>query len=286
MTASITRSPHGYGCTIAGRRAAAVDFASLAEFYEECDMFAKEHISPWRRRGMWEHMRKEAAHFTGATRADIAARRWGWSDGLKEIERLPVPEILNSGGTWRRTWSDDDGDEWDHERAMNEMPMLRRRVRAAHERTGSRYCTIIVNVGELCNKTWRDMLFKAFAVARVADTYETSGIRCKIVVISPFVHDYYCGRTSIVVKRHDEPLNVALLLNVTSPWFFRGEILVHRCSGFFDMGHHAGSTLPLVEQTGVLQGLFDERERTIILETNSVLDYKSAAEWIQNHAAV
>jgi len=180
---------------------------------------------------LW-YLDKSRDSWRGATIAEVMARRYGYDEGVKELNRLPEPELIPCGSEFRRRWSDTDGDEIDIDRMNEGMPCLRQRYKAAGTKQ-RRIATLAINVAVSGRVSASDCLWKSYAAGRLADSLESQGTRLEIACVWKS-KDCLIGNRSgiktleaiIPVKRPDDPLNVSQLIAVLSPWFIRTAVMM------------------------------------------------------------
>lgn len=184
--------------------------------------------------------RECSSSFAGASWKESEERRYYWKGGLDKIKKLAAMDAVVHASTYVRQWSDYDGDSMDVERFYNEQPFLVRRVKVAGTNRRGQY-RIVVNISENAFVSAQNMLWKAYAAARLCDEIESQGNRCE-VIICDFASNqnpgYNYTLTEVVVKKMQEPVNLGLLCTMMSPWCLRTYMFMiwshyHVCSDGF-----------------------------------------------------
>lgn len=222
-----------------------------------------------------------SAGWIGASVANATAWRFGWSDGVARLSSLPdiVPAASETGEV-RRAWSDQDGDEMDMERYWDGAPFLARRFKAAGLRARLGPASVFVNVSERSGVSSDAMLWKAYAVAKLVDSLESTGRRVAVFVGSSARDCFTRGARDyalrIRVKAEDEPLNLSAVVGAASPWFLRLWVLSH-ISCHVDADANCGYPRALRGSEIVTDGAF-------VLDTGEALSKSDAARWLLQSA--
>lgn len=163
--------------------------------------------------------------FHGAGPEEVKARRWNWQEGTKELATLPEMNVPTKGSKRIKKWSEDDGDDMSMERYLDDRPCFSRRVKAEGDKRKG-FVRVVVNVCESGYTRAKDMLWKAYAAARMIDELESQRVRCEVTLAIKTEgtdrqkYDREMLLT-VTLKRHQEPLNLGLLTAAFTPWFFR-----------------------------------------------------------------
>lgn len=216
--------------------------------------------------------------FMGATVHDIHARRWGWAEAVKMLEALPEWKAPPApGGRWVKTWNDYDGDELDPERLYAGAPCLARRVKQTGQRIKG-VARVYVNVCENADIKADKMLWKTYAAARLVDSMEAAGQRCEIYAafasIGTYKEERRDGWICTKIKSSEEPLNVALCLNVFSPWMLR--------YWYFAIINKTGKAYSHKGSANSINGR-SETAGAYIIDTGECLSKDAAARFIEQH---
>ena len=161
--------------------------------------------------------------WVGATKAEIYTRRNGWDEAAREIAALPDFSTPARCAKSVKVWNDEDGDDGDYERYKSELPFLHRRKKI----TGggqSRIVKILTSVSEHSAVKWQSMKWKTISACKIADSFESAGMRTEIIGFSASYNAFHGGEDSelfYTIKKAEEPLNIGLVANCLSPWFFR-----------------------------------------------------------------
>lgn len=221
--------------------------------------------------------------FTGLPKDEIEKSKFGYSKGLEILDQLPDVDYF-AGSTIAYKYSETDGDDLNIDRFLDGMPALRQRTRVNGLNTG-RFVDIYINIGENCNVGFEDMLFKTYATVKIADQLESKGIRCNIkIAVSSNIH-YKSGKravdyTEIQIKDYNETLNIALLCNVTSPWFFR-RFIFQELTGKYLTETGIASSIELTNYFSQTKQLPD-CNNAIIIDNGQCLSFESATKFINN----
>lgn len=170
--------------------------------------------------------RKNDSSFAGADWDTSEKRKYQWKEGLKRVQRLTQMESIVHSSQYVNVWNDYDGDVMDVDRYLNEQPFLSRRVKKSGKSICGQY-RIVINIAENGTVSAQNMLWKAYAAARLCDEIESQGNRCEVVAVS-FLRGQTCDTdyagytyTEVTIKKHEESVNTGLLCTCLSPWFFR-----------------------------------------------------------------
>jgi hypothetical protein len=169
-------------------------------------------------------VRNNEISFFGATHSKILERKFNWPEGVEMLKNLSDMERVITK-QWSKTWSLDDGDEMDMERYFNDMAFLHKRIKVLGARARSNAIQkIMINVCENAYVDAEKMLWKTYAVVKLADQLESQGVRCEIVLFESSREIDKHNRNLLIeipLKQLNEPINISLLCTVLSPWFLR-----------------------------------------------------------------
>jgi hypothetical protein len=247
--------PHDSG------RVKSFDFTSLSAFYAVADVA--------RPAGYYQG----DSAFEGATREESKNWRFAWPDGLERLADLPEFNIPRAKTARARRWSENDGDTMDMQRFNDGRAFMLQRYRPkTGKKGGGRVQLVRVNVGENCNVCASAMLWKAYAVGRLVEQLEAGGVRVAVDVYasaSCFNHagDSYLMR--VPVKAPQDPLNLAAVVAVCTPWFLRRWVINHR-TNLTGCLRGAGSSCKLA---------YDPAALTI--DTGECLSREAAERWLK-----
>jgi hypothetical protein len=165
---------------------------------------------------------RNASGFMGATHEEIQQRRYGWPEGVREVQKYPEIDGMLKGSQVIKVWSDYDGDDMDMFRYHAGMPCLSRRKKIAGDKQG-RVQRLIVNVAEAGRIHYDKMLIKAMCAARIVDELEHKGTRVELIV---YMGSYQATfkdhwEAFITAKRPEEPLNLGQVVSLVAPWTLR-----------------------------------------------------------------
>lgn len=214
----------------------------------------------------------------GATLEESSAWRWSWPDGVKMLSRLPGFTVPRAKSARARRWSEIDGDEMNMERYREGRAFMRQRYKPRCGVKGGRVLKVRINIGENCQCPASAMLWKAYAAGRLVEELENNGVRCE-VVIEQFASGYASNgaswRFSCVVKRPEDPLNLAAIVASCAPWFMRRWVLsiVSRFPGaerYCSMGR---------------SGCLPPCEDSITIDHGDCLSEREAKSWLESAAA-
>lgn len=194
-------------------------------------------------------------YFRGLAKDEILKNKYGYTKGLSELKELDLN--ISLGGSSRKYKYDEfDGDDLNYDRLLEGFPAMRKRVKTFGAGSG-RLINIYVVISENCGTSYKEMVNKAHTAIRIIDLLERMGYRTAVWSCDSTddssgsyngengVH-YEC---KICLKRFEDSLNKALILNGISPWFFRYFMFAHQ-SGHYMAGWGLGRAAELkVEQT-------------------------------------
>jgi hypothetical protein len=189
----------------------------------------------------------------------------------------------------RSRWSEDGGDEIDHDRLRSgQLDCWRQQARQTC--AAPQHVTVVCQIGALASVPARDLLWLCAAAIALADLLEQAGYRVTLWACGRSVMDRRFGRTVCSVracrlKASDEPVNAAALANAVCGWMYRlvwlQEHAVERKAWA-----HGGGTVPLrpedVEELAdgqvavVVQDVYD-RDAALALARRAIEELKEVA---------
>ena len=207
-------------------------FDDITDFYKELEL-----ISPDGNTNYWKKLeRGRDAGWVGLSKEDAIKYKFGYDPGVEKVPELKDMFEGVGASMFKYHWDERDGEEMNMERAYESMPFLKQRRRAIGNGIG-KFVNVHVNIAELCNVSSNQMMYKAYTAASIINRLETLGYRVQVnVVTASSGTGYYKGENvrelivRIPVKRFEEPLNMSMLLNCMSSWFFRRWIFLFWCS--------------------------------------------------------
>jgi hypothetical protein len=207
------------------------EFEDIEDFYREALI-----VEETGNKSMFNRIRTEDdPYFRGLNLKDIYESKYSYSAGIDKIPELDS-EISVGGSKFTFKWDELDGDEMEMERAYEGMPFLKKRTRKVGSGTG-KFVEVRVSINELAYVEQEGMLNKAFTAASIVNALSAKGYSvCLKVVGASRSPGAFKGKNidilsySITVKRHEDPLNIGLILNCISPWFFRYWVFLFECA--------------------------------------------------------
>lgn len=226
---------------------------SLFEFYAETGIFEADECNKYK----WErHSLDENSHFTGLSLKTIKKHMYSFTEGLDDLKKIEA-DVNLGGSTCKFIWDDFDGDDMSYDRYVEGMPCMKKRIRT-HGIGSGRMINVHVNISEFGCTDYKSMLNKAYTAIQIIDMLEDLGYRVGVTVYDATSELGYMSekngghkidfvQVEVPLKKHEEPLNKALILNCISPWFerywmFRYHMAKFNCS--FGMGKAADKKLP------------------------------------------
>lgn len=195
---------------------------------------------PWAAKDFEEsHLRerKIAAWIRGDTDVslrsfrDVAEKCVGtWESGLKQFERmrdrlaevvLPAPQSVRR----RPAYRDDDGDEICIDRLKTGKPDFWRTT-TKQRATARKQVTIVTAIGAMASIDTAKLMWRGVAAVVLCDKLEEAGYSVEIIGCQ-YVNNGLVDRktnseidfaSSVILKRHGEPLDVSTLVSITSGW--------------------------------------------------------------------
>ncbi len=171
----------------------------------------------------------------------------------------------------RRTWSSDSGDEVDNDRLRAGQDYWSSCARQAS--AGCPVVTIITNVTASANRKPDEILWRGAKGAVLANLLENAGYRVEFWGVQ-YVHPGYKDGAGLFggvrIKRADQPLDIATLINAVSGWFYRtiyfqSYLVEERSEPASGLGHvqPLRETLPQIQElagngkTVLIEGIWD-----------------------------
>jgi hypothetical protein len=160
--------------------------------------------------------------------ADIKAKVGAvWPEGIEIVDdmltELRGAELPKPSSRIRRfRWNEDDGDELDNDRLRSGQPCWRNAHREQH--TGSQTISIFVNIAARYNVRADQILWRGATAIALANLLEGAGYRVEFWAVRYSERGYVDGADTFQVaklKRADQPLDSATLVNGVSGWFLR-----------------------------------------------------------------
>lgn len=149
-----------------------------------------------------------------------------WQDGLFEVQDM-MEEIAREVPPPRKicrmaNWNSINGD-MEPIRALTGNPEYMREVRRSPRIHVPQNITVICNVGNTADWSYKDIFWRGAAGIAAVDLLEKAGYNCELWVYNLASHTFG-SRSSLCccrVKRSGEPLDIDTAVNGTSAWFFR-----------------------------------------------------------------
>lgn len=202
-----------------------------------------------------EFLEEDNPSWKGLDKANIIASMYGYKEGLNALKEIDIN--MNLGGSSRKYIYDEfDGDDMNYDRLLEGFPAMRKRIKT-HGIGSGRLINIYVVISENCCVNYKQMVHKAHTAIRIIDLLEGLGYRVAVYACDSTddAGGYYRGEPGVhyevrvCLKRHEDSLNKALILNGISPWFFRYFMFAHQ-SGHYMAGCGLGRSTELkVKQT-------------------------------------
>jgi hypothetical protein len=138
-------------------------------------------------------------------------------EALSKIE-LPQPASIRR----KARWSEDNGDELDHDRLRSGQEYWRTTRR--ENLRGPETVSIVVNVTSPASMDAEDILWRGAAGVVLANLLEAAGYRVEFWAVQTASGGYTNGAgcfTALCLKRSEQPLDLGSLVNGVSGWFYR-----------------------------------------------------------------
>lgn len=209
-------------------------YDSISDFYKHSDIVTKE--------GDKERHEKESLTdsplFRGLDTATILNSKYCYKSGIDAIKNIELTSNIG-GSAIKYKYDETDGDDMNYDRMLDGFPAMLKRVRKKGYGTG-KFVDIYINISENCNIDYSKMINKAHAAIQLIDFLEKNGFR-----VAVYSCDYtndpsgtYKGQTGVqyslevCLKKHEDSLNLGLILTGVSPWFFRYHMFKHQIASY------------------------------------------------------
>lgn len=202
-----------------------------------------------------DFLNEDDVQFRGLSREEIIKSKYGYKEGLDQLKEIDLN--LDLGGSSRKYVYDEfDGDDMNYDRMLDGFPAMRKRIKT-HGIGSGRLVNIYVVVSENCNIGYSEMVYKSHTAIQIIDMLEGLGYRVAVWACDSSRDGSGSYREEqgvnyelrVCLKRHEDSLNKALILNGISPWFFRYFMFAHQ-AGHYHAGWGLGSAQELkIEQT-------------------------------------
>lgn len=249
-------------------------YDSITEFYKSCDK-----CTQYGNKSYYDDLCKEdSPDFRGLSNDEILKSKYSYNKGIELLDKV----FLNSsiGGSSREYKYDEfDGDDLNYDRLIDGFPAMRKRVRKEGIGVG-KFIDIYVNICELCNVTYEELLNKAYTAIKLIDFLESSGFRVAVYSCDYTSDCYgsYKGENNILyilevcLKKYEDSLNLGLILTGISPWFFRCHMFKHQCA-HYNTSRGLGQSVKCTRKPD---------KNTIIIDNGECLNKKSADQKIES----
>jgi len=207
--------------------------ATIVRFFETVDEMTAAADAAFEKGRVYE---QQGGWFIG--RRDIngwqdAKQKAGelWADGVETIKRLAEEagaEVKSRPVSRKRraAWSEDCGDELDIDRLRSgQSPWLECRRQAV---TAPQQVTLVIDVTASYSRSAESIIWRGAAALVVADLLENAGFNVEIVAVFNVSRGFRNGSDYFLayrIKRADQPIDIATLVNAISGWFFRTVVL-------------------------------------------------------------
>lgn len=246
-----------------------LEFDSVDDFYQNSILTEDGNRVKWQEFDTFQ----DGAEWVGANSGEIISRKYGWEEGSERAKNLVDLSFPPRTDKFQKVWTDDDGDDGDYERFLNELPCLyKRKKKFASSSIKSGIMKVRVAIGERYNVRAEHMLMKCAAASRIVDELETMGVRCEVWAETNqrnAVEYRYRLKSKTCIKRAEEPLNLSLVSNCLSSWFFR--------NSFFKV---ASANVKSSSGMGASEKIEKEDDDEIIINYGECLTEHSANEFI------
>jgi len=242
---------------------------------------------------LWNPPPAGNAH-NAAIRADRADRDEHWY-GMDESTRLNLPSNGWPEGAERaaaqlcaadvapvragrlvREWDDEDGDDWDRERAEDELPAyseLRRRPTQGH---GGRIIDVVVELTASGGDSGDSLSWRTYCAVRICDALESAGYRVAITGVRRAESIWQRGSGGILqrveIKRPEDTLDLGMVAAALSPAAYRWYLWCWQWAETRNTDGGVGSVEDYEPQPGEL------------LIPKGILDRYAAEEWLRRAA--
>lgn len=216
--------------------------------------------------------------FSGCYLNEAIERKYAYKGGLDKIMKMQGIEVQLKAAEYRKAWSEYDGDDMDMDRMYSEQPFLSRRVKVIGARNRGMF-KIYINVAEPWMENYENMMWKTWAACRICDELENQGHRVEIMLcaLCEACHPgYRYTLAEIVLKRFEEPFNIALLSTACSPWYFRIWLFI-----LWSFYRRSNSHLGHPVQAARHYNVDDENKTAIIIDRGDCLSEERANNFIR-----
>jgi hypothetical protein len=178
----------------------------------------------------WCHREYFVGRDFGSWEDVVAAANGTWDEGVREVEsmleELRGVELSRPVSRKRRAVWADEGDELNYDRFRSGQECWRAMRRQTCQ--APQHITILAQVGATGDVSASQLMWRGAAAIALADLLEQAGYRvtvymANLAMIGGYKDDY--SYRVVKVKDASEPVNVANLVNVASPWFYRSVFL-------------------------------------------------------------
>lgn len=252
----------------------AYKYDSITDFYKACDTCTENgDVNHYDRIS-----KADDPDFRGLSYEEIHKSMYSYTKGIELLRDVNL--ISSIGGSSRQYKYDEfDGDDLNYDRLLDGFPAMRKRIRKSGTGVG-KFIDIYINICELCNVTYPQLLNKAYTAIKLIDFLENNGFRVAVYSCD-YTRDlfgHYEGESDIFyevevcLKRHEDSLSLGLILTGISPWFFRYHMFKHQCSHYIPSSG-LGRTAPCTRESDA---------NTIIINNGECLTKESADQKIEN----
>lgn len=252
----------------------AYKYDSITDFYRACDTCTKN--------GDINHYNRiseaDDPDFRGLSCEEIYKSMYSYTKGIELLRNIDLTSSI--GGSSRQYKYDEfDGDDLNYDRLLDGFPAMRKRIRKSGSGVG-KFIDIYINISELCNVTYPQLLNKAYTAVKLIDFLENNGFRVAVYSCD-YTRDIFGHyedesdvfyEVEVCLKKHEDSLSLGLILTGISPWFFRYHMFKHQCSHYipsFGLGKAAYCTR-------------EANANIIIIDNGECLTKESANQKIEN----
>lgn len=259
-------------------------YQSVAEMIEACDATWQTGRRKWNDEQIEDRAGFIGRHYTSWAEV-VADANSDWPVGqrivaemLAQMQGVDLPEPVSVRR--RACWSEDGGDELDNDRLRSGQEYWRT-TRRQSTRTPRTVC-IIANVTTPAYVEPDDVIWRGAAAVVLANLLEAAGYRVELWAAQHCRPAYVNGAgmfQATCLKRADQPLDVATVINGVSGWFYR---LMFFQSYFNELRSEPrpslGTPCPLVQAKSQLDELVGNADRVVI---DGVFDRAAAIDLIK-----
>lgn len=199
-----------------------VEFKDLEDFYRECEI-----LESTGNKSMYSEVGNPDPKFVGLDVEQIKKSKYSYTKGLEKLQKLEDELESVGGSSPKYKWDDLDGDEMSMDRAYEQLPFLKKRIKKDGDSMG-KFITLYIDISEPWMISYDQMLYKTKTSLEIVDYLEDLGFRVQIVIQC---NVKYLGTLDgkhlkhitikVPVKKFEDPVIKPLLLTTLSPWFFR-----------------------------------------------------------------